>query len=64
MAGKKSNARVKIQFRSTASPHRYTSTMNKRNRQNKGQNEKLKLMKYDPVVRKHVEYVAEEKISK
>jgi large subunit ribosomal protein L33 len=44
-----------IIMRSTASRHFYTTTKNKRNK------EKLKLKRYDPVARKHVEY-NEEKI--
>lgn len=46
---------IKVIMRSTASRHFYTTTKNKRNK------EKLKLKRYDPVVRKHVEYT-EEKI--
>jgi large subunit ribosomal protein L33 len=40
-----------IKLQSTASRHFYTTSKNKRNTV-----EKLKLMKYDPVVRKHVLY--------
>lgn len=45
-------AREKIRLNSTAGTgHFYTTTKNKRNHP-----EKLELMKYDPVVRKHVLY--------
>ena len=43
--------REKIRLQSTESHHYYTTDKNKRNTQ-----EKLELMKYDPVVRKHVLY--------
>ena len=42
-------------MRSTGSRHFYTTKKNKNNK------EKLKLKRYDPVIRKHVEYT-EEKI--
>ena len=44
--------REKIKLASTAGTgHFYTTTKNKRNNP-----DKLSMMKYDPVVRKHVEY--------
>lgn len=52
----KSKLREKIRLNSTADTgHFYTTYINKRNRQNKGQG-KLELNKYDPVVKKHVLY--------
>ena len=48
----KKGIREKIKLKSTASPHCYTTTKNKRNTPHK-----LKFKKYDPVVREHVEYV-------
>lgn len=45
--------RDKIRMQSTASHHYYTTTKNKRTAL---AGEKLELMKYDPVVRKHVLY--------
>lgn len=48
--------RDKIKLKSTASSHYYTTTKNKKTKP-----EKLKMKKYDPIVRKHVEYV-EDKI--
>lgn len=49
--------RDKIKLKSTAGTgHYYTTTKNK-----KTKTEKLRLRKYDPVIRKHVEYV-EDKI--
>jgi len=44
---------IKVIMRSTASRFFYTTTKNKRNK------EKLSLKRYDPVVRKHVEFVEE-----
>lgn len=44
---------IKVILRSTKSSHFYTTTKNKRNK------EKIKIMKYDPIVREHVEYVEE-----
>lgn len=44
---------IKIIMRSTASRYFYTTTKNKRNK------EKLNMTSYDPVVRKHVEFVEE-----
>ncbi len=53
----KSSAREKIKLKSTAGTgYYYTTTKNKRNTPNK-----MKMRKYDPVVRKHVEFV-EDKI--
>ncbi|UOF93718.1 MAG: 50S ribosomal protein L33 [Bordetella sp.] len=46
------NAREKIKLESTAGTgHFYTTTKNKRN-----MSEKMKFKKFDPVIRKHVEY--------
>lgn len=44
---------IKVIMRSTASRFFFTTTKNKRNK------EKLNLKRYDPVVRKHVEFVEE-----
>lgn len=44
---------IKVIMRSTASRFFYTTTKNKRNK------EKLSLKRYDPIVRKHVEFVEE-----
>lgn len=44
--------RVNVKMKSTKSSHFYTTSKNKRNTQ-----EKLKLKKYDPVIRAHAEYV-------
>ncbi|MBN9287640.1 MAG: 50S ribosomal protein L33 [Gammaproteobacteria bacterium 39-13] len=41
---------IKVIMRSSASRFFYTTTKNKRNK------EKLSLKRYDPVVRKHVEF--------
>lgn len=41
---------IKVIMRSTASRFFYTTTKNKRNK------EKLSLKRYDPVVRKHVDF--------
>lgn len=46
---------IKVILRSTESRHFYTTTKNKRNK------EKLSLKKYDPVLRRHVQY-SEEKM--
>lgn len=43
--------RDKVKLNSTESEHFYTTTKNKKTKP-----EKLKLMKYDPIVRKHVLY--------
>lgn len=48
--------RVTVKMRSSASHHFYTTRKNKRNTP-----DKLKLKKFDPVVKKHVEYT-EDKI--
>lgn len=48
MATKKSN----IKMQSKESSHFYTTVKNKKNNP-----EKLRLNKYDPILRKHVEYV-------
>jgi large subunit ribosomal protein L33 len=50
----KPGARVTIKLRSTASQHFYSTTKNKRNT-----TDRLRIKKYDPVVRKHVEYKEE-----
>jgi large subunit ribosomal protein L33 len=48
-----SKIRIKLKLESTAGTgHFYTTTKNPRT-----QTEKMKQRKYDPVVRKHVEYV-------
>jgi large subunit ribosomal protein L33 len=44
---------IKIILRSTESRYFYTKMKNKRNK------EKIKLKKYDPVVKAHVEFVEE-----
>ena len=44
---------IKVILRSTESRYFYTTTKNKRNK------EKLKLKKYDPIVKAHVEFVEE-----
>lgn len=44
---------IKIIMRSTESRYFFTTTKNKRNK------EKISLKRYDPVVRKHVEFVEE-----
>ena len=49
MAGK--SKRIKIRMNSTESSHFYTTSVNHTNKP-----EKLKLKKFDPVVRKHVVY--------
>ncbi len=43
--------RENVKMQSTASSHYYTTTKNKRKSPNK-----LKFKKFDPVVRKHVDY--------
>lgn len=48
---KKTGARETIRMKSTASPHMYSMTKNKRN-----DPDRLQLKRYDPVVRKHVIY--------
>lgn len=47
---KKGN-RTQVKLKSSESPHIYYSVKNKKN-----STEKLELKKYDPVVRKHVNY--------
>ena len=44
---------IKVIMRSTASRYFYTTMKNKRNK------EKLSLMGYDPIVKKHVEFTEE-----
>lgn len=44
---------IKVIMRSTASRFFYTTEKNKRNK------EKLNVKRYDPVIRKHVEFVEE-----
>jgi len=48
---RKAGNRIKIKLRSTESPHQYVSTKSRINNP-----ERIELMKYDPVVRKHVTY--------
>jgi large subunit ribosomal protein L33 len=43
--------RVQVKLKSTASHHHYYTVKNKRNNP-----DRISLRKYDPVVRKHVEY--------
>lgn len=43
--------RVQVKLKSTESPHHYYTFKNKRNNP-----DRISLKKYDPVVRKHVEY--------
>ena len=50
----KAGNRVQVKLRSTESPHKYYTTKNKRNT-----TERLELKKYDPVVRRHVNYKEE-----
>jgi large subunit ribosomal protein L33 len=50
MASKKGN-RIVIKLKSTASGHSYTTMKNRRNDPNR-----ITLKKYDPIVRKHVDY--------
>lgn len=50
MAKKKGNV-VRVRLKSSESPHCYYTTKNKKNIP-----DKMELMKYDPVVRKHVLY--------
>ena len=50
----KSANRVQVKLKSTESPHKYYTTKNKRNT-----TERLELKKYDPVVRRHVNYKEE-----
>lgn len=45
----KSKTRTKVKLVSSESPHYYTTSR-------KNTNEKLELMKYDPIVRKHVKF--------
>ena len=47
----KSQARETIKLRSTESPYVYTTQKNKRNT-----TERLQIKKYDPIVRKHVDF--------
>ncbi len=51
MAKKKSGNREIVKMRSTESPHMFTTMKSKRNNP-----ERIELMRYDPVVRKHVLY--------
>lgn len=51
---KKTGGRENIKLRSTESPYTYTSQKNKRNT-----TDRLLIKKYDPVVRKHVEFKEE-----
>lgn len=62
MAKAKKGPRQTVALKSTASGHitHYTSR-NKRNRREKGQG-KLRLMKYDPIAKKHAEHVEVEKL--
>jgi large subunit ribosomal protein L33 len=48
---KKTGARETVKMKSTESPHMFTTQKNKRNNP-----DRITLRKYDPVVRKHVEY--------
>lgn len=48
---KKTGPRVVIKMASTESPHRYSTTKNKRNSP-----DRLELKKYDPVLKRHVVY--------
>lgn len=50
--------REKIRLQSTESPHFYTTHKNKRNTP-----DKIELMRFDPILRKHVKY-KEAKIKK
>ena len=50
----KAGNRVPVKLKSTESPHKYYTTKNKRNT-----TERLELKKYDPVVRRHVNYKEE-----
>jgi large subunit ribosomal protein L33 len=50
----KAGARVNIKMSSTESPHRFSTTKNKRNNP-----ERLELKRYDPVLRRHVMYKEE-----
>ncbi len=50
----KAGNRVQVKLKSTESPHKYYTTKNKRNT-----TERLELRKYDPVVRRHVNYKEE-----
>jgi len=47
----KAGNRVQVKLKSTESPHHYYTIKNKRNNP-----DRISLRKYDPVVRKHVEY--------
>ncbi|MDC7125839.1 MAG: 50S ribosomal protein L33 [Spirochaetales bacterium] len=51
MAKKVNKGAAKVCLKSTESPHCYYTTKNKRNLPNK-----MEIMKYDPVVGKHVMY--------
>ena len=50
----KAGNRVQVKLKSTESPHKYYTTKNKRKT-----TERLELKKYDPVVRRHVNYKEE-----
>lgn len=53
-----SKIRTKIKLVSSAGTgYYYTTTINKRNRLQKQQQGKFRMKKYDPVIRKHVEFV-------
>jgi large subunit ribosomal protein L33 len=54
---KKREAVTIVRLQSTASPHSYYTTKNRRTHQ-----EKLELRKYDPVVRRHVVYREAKKV--
>ncbi|HIH2763566.1 MAG TPA: 50S ribosomal protein L33 [Candidatus Azoamicus sp.] len=61
---KNKNKNIKVKLVSTGSKHFYTTTKNLKMPGGPKKDGKLSgLMKYDPVIRKHVEYV-EKKISK
>ncbi len=51
MARSTKETRSIVKFQSTQSPHCYFSEKNRRNT-----TEKITIKKYDPIVRKHVEY--------
>ena len=53
-----SKIRVKIKLVSSAKTgYYYTTTINKRNRLQKQQQGKFRMKKFDPVIRRHVEFV-------
>ena len=53
----KKNNSLKIKLLSTVSKHFYTTYKTKRVRDLNSVNKDIKIMKYDPIVRKHVKYV-------